>query len=93
MFYDRLRQELTQLQSDGLFKSERALSSAQSAQITVDAASPRAMVNLCSNNYLGLANDPRLIAAAKAALDSHGLGLASVRFYLWHPGPSPEPRG
>ena len=80
MFYDRLRQELTQLQSDGLFKSERALSSAQSAQITVDAASPRAMVNLCSNNYLGLANDPRLIAAAKAALDSHGLGLASVRF-------------
>ena len=80
MFYDRLRQELTQLQTDSLFKIERALSSAQSAQITVDAAPPRSMVNLCSNNYLGLANDPRLIAAAKAALDSHGLGLASVRF-------------
>jgi glycine C-acetyltransferase len=80
MLYDRLHKELDQLRSSGLFKQERALASAQHAQIRVGSAEPRPLVNMCANNYLGFANDPRLIKVAKDALDSHGLGVASVRF-------------
>lgn len=80
MLYDRLHKELDQLRSSGLFKQERPLASAQHAQIRVGSAEPRPLVNMCANNYLGFANDPRLIKVAKDALDSHGLGVASVRF-------------
>lgn len=80
MLYDRLHKELDQLRSSGLFKQERALASAQHAQIRVGSTEPRRLVNMCANNYLGLANDQRLISVAKDALDSHGLGVASVRF-------------
>ncbi len=80
MLYDRLHKELDQLRSSGLFKQERALASAQHAQIRVGSTEPRRLVNMCANNYLGFANDPRLINVAKDALDSHGLGVASVRF-------------
>lgn len=63
-------------------KRERKITSPQSSSIIVDdpAKGPTRMLNLCSNNYLGLADDARLISAAKTAMDSHGFGMASVRF-------------
>jgi glycine C-acetyltransferase len=73
----RLRQELDEIRSANLWKEERVLESPQGATIRVGG---KDVICLCANNYLGLANDPRLRAAAKAAIDSHGLGLASVRF-------------
>ncbi|HEY8667681.1 MAG TPA: glycine C-acetyltransferase [Tepidisphaeraceae bacterium] len=69
---------LREIADAGLMKRERILVSPQEARITV--AGGREVLNLCANNYLGLADDPRLIAAAKEALDKWGLGLASVRF-------------
>lgn len=72
---------LAQITSDGLLKSERAIVGHQGAHVAVGGAgAAQDLINLCANNYLGLADDPRLIAAAKAALDSHGFGMASVRF-------------
>jgi glycine C-acetyltransferase len=76
-----LSDETEQLHSQGLFKSERIIVSPQQADITVhNANDDRQVINLCANNYLGLANHPRLIKAAHEALDRHGLGMASVRF-------------
>jgi glycine C-acetyltransferase len=66
------------LKGQGLYKSERIIVSPQQAEITVD--SGKTVINLCANNYLGLANHPTLIKAAHEALDRYGLGLASVRF-------------
>lgn len=77
-FYRQLEEDLDQARADGLFKEERILTSAQQAKITVAGGQP--VINFCANNYLGLANHPQLIAAAKAGLDSHGFGMASVRF-------------
>ena len=77
-FYDRLNTELAAITEQGLKKSERVIASAQSAAIGLDDG--REVLNLCANNYLGLADHPEVIAAAKAALDSHGFGMASVRF-------------
>src|SRR5690349_14742595 len=74
---DELRQTLQQIRAEGLEKPERVLSSPQSAHIEVNG---RQVLNLCANNYLGLADDPRLVEAAKAALDRWGFGMASVRF-------------
>jgi glycine C-acetyltransferase len=69
------------LKEQGLFKSERIITSPQQAEIRVTAANDtRGVINLCANNYLGLANHPTLIKAAHEALDKYGLGLASVRF-------------
>lgn len=73
----RLTQELDEIRSGGLWKEERVLLGPQGARIRVG---DREVLCLCANNYLGLANDPELVAAAKAAVDSHGLGLSSVRF-------------
>jgi glycine C-acetyltransferase len=73
----RFRQELDEIRTAGLWKEERVLQSPQGAWITVNG---KQVLCLCANNYLGLANDPGLRTAAKAAIDSHGLGLASVRF-------------
>jgi glycine C-acetyltransferase len=73
----RLRAELDEIRSNGLYKEERVLASPQGARIKVKG---KEVLCLCANNYLGLANDGELIAAAKHAIDSHGLGLASVRF-------------
>jgi len=70
--------ELDQIRADGLFKGERVLSSPQGARVRV--AGGTSVLNLCANNYLGLANHPEVVAAAKTALDDWGLGLASVRF-------------
>ncbi len=77
-----LAAEAQALETQGLFKSERIIVSPQEAEIRVEAANSnaRSVINLCANNYLGLANHPTLIAAAHKALDDHGLGMASVRF-------------
>jgi glycine C-acetyltransferase len=69
---------LDQLEAEGLFKRERIIASPQSAEIRL--ADGRQVLNFCANNYLGLADHPRLIEAAKRALDTHGFGMASVRF-------------
>ena len=66
------------LVDDGLFKHERVIASPQSAHI--DLVDGRSVLNLCANNYLGLADHPAIVAAAHAALDQHGYGMASVRF-------------
>jgi len=69
---------LDTLQSQGLLKQERIITSAQSAEIRLDNGAT--VLNFCANNYLGLADNPEIIQAAKDALDSHGFGMASVRF-------------
>ena len=76
-FLDHLSAELDGLKSAGLYKSERVISSMQSASIVTDG---REVLNFCANNYLGLADSEELRAAAKAALDRYGYGMASVRF-------------
>ena len=74
----RYAAQLEGLREQGLFKAERIITSPQSAEIEL--ADGRRVLNFCANNYLGLADHPEVIAAAKAALDSHGFGMASVRF-------------
>ena len=69
--------ELQKLRDAGLYKAERVMSSPQQALIT---ANGKQVLNFCANNYLGLSNDPRLVQAAKDALDRYGFGLSSVRF-------------
>ncbi|MGK3114477.1 glycine C-acetyltransferase [Candidatus Pantoea formicae] len=77
-FYSQIRQQLETTRQDGLFKQERTITSAQQAEINVSNSPP--VINFCANNYLGLANHPALIQAAKEGMDSHGFGMASVRF-------------
>ena len=74
----RLGDTLASIRADGLFKSERIITSPQSAEIEL--AGGQRVLNFCANNYLGLADHPAVIQAAKDALDSHGFGMASVRF-------------
>jgi glycine C-acetyltransferase len=74
-----LTAEMAAMRSAGTHKTERVITSAQGARVSV-ASSPAPVLNMCANNYLGLSNHPALVAAAKAALDSHGFGLSSVRF-------------
>jgi len=77
------RQELDAARSAGLLREERYIHSAQAAEIDVEfpsGAEPRHVVNLCSNNYLGLSSHPEVIAAAHAGLETRGYGLSSVRF-------------
>jgi glycine C-acetyltransferase len=76
-FLTHIRSTLTAIEAEGLTKRERPISGAQGAHIHVNG---REMLNLCANNYLGLADHPGLIAAAKAAMDADGYGMASVRF-------------
>lgn len=73
-----LTQELTGIREAGLYKDERVITSPQRADITVGSGDE--VLNFCANNYLGLADDARLIEAAKRAMDSHGYGMSSVRF-------------
>jgi glycine C-acetyltransferase len=77
-FQEFLAQELTAIQDAGLYKNERIIVSPQGAEITL--ANGKKALNFCANNYLGLSNNPQLVAAAKVALDSHGYGMSSVRF-------------
>ena len=75
---DRYAAELDSIREQGLFKAERVITSPQSARITLEDG--RSVLNFCANNYLGLADNAEVIQAAKDALDSHGFGMASVRF-------------
>ena len=77
-FEKQLSQTLEEIKSQGLYKTERIITSPQDAHIKV--AGGKEVLNMCANNYLGLADHPELIKAAKKALDDHGLGMASVRF-------------
>ena len=76
-FKSHLETQLCEIQDAGLYKKERIIQSAQGAEIEVNG---KKVLNFCANNYLGLSNDPRLIAAAKKALDERGYGMSSVRF-------------
>ncbi|MQQ08518.1 glycine C-acetyltransferase [Epibacterium sp. SM1979] len=76
-FYSHLSDTLSQIEADGLYKRERMITSPQAGEIQVGA---RSVINLCANNYLGLADHPDLIAAAKGAMEPKGFGMASVRF-------------
>ncbi|MER8024892.1 glycine C-acetyltransferase [Glutamicibacter protophormiae] len=79
---EQLAGELDELRTAGLFKAERHIDSAQSASILAGSLGQdaRKVLNFCANNYLGLADDPRIIEAAKQAMDERGFGMASVRF-------------
>ena len=76
-FQSHLQAELEQIKEAGLYKSERLIEGPQSAAIQV---AGKEVLNFCANNYLGLSNNPRLIAAAKKAMDERGYGMSSVRF-------------
>ncbi|MDB9788114.1 aminotransferase class I/II-fold pyridoxal phosphate-dependent enzyme, partial [Flavobacteriaceae bacterium] len=73
----RLTKELEEVKISGRYKKERVISSNQSSEINVN---NNKVLNFCANNYLGLASDPDIIKRAKDTLDSHGFGMASVRF-------------
>ncbi|MFH4665164.1 glycine C-acetyltransferase [Vibrio cidicii] len=77
-FYQQIRNQLEEVKAEGLYKSERIITSDQQAAVKI--ASGEEVLNFCANNYLGLANHPALIEAAKEGMDSHGFGMASVRF-------------
>ncbi len=77
-FEQQLAQTLDEIRSQGLYKTERIITTPQDAHIAVSGG--KKVLNFCANNYLGLADHPALIAAAKEALDTHGFGMASVRF-------------
>ena len=77
-FYQRLSGQLEDIRTEGLYKEERVITSPQQAEIRVGRGEE--VINFCANNYLGLANSPELIEAAKRGLDRYGFGLASVRF-------------
>lgn len=80
-FLDRLAAQTEALKGEGLFKQERLIAGPQQAAIRVRSnGSAREVINLCANNYLGLANDPAIVQAAHEALDEFGYGMASVRF-------------
>jgi glycine C-acetyltransferase len=77
-YLDHVRATLERIRADGFYKTERVIASPQSPRLTL--ADGREVVNFCANNYLGLADDARLLQAAKEGLDRHGFGMASVRF-------------
>src|SRR5438045_4017839 len=77
-FEKQLSQTLEASKSQGLFKTERVITSPQEAHISITGG--KSVLNMCANNYLGLADHPALIAAAKEALDTRGFGMATVRF-------------
>src|ERR1700726_3707359 len=77
-FQKQISQTLEEIKGQGLFKTERVITSPQEAHISITGG--KRVLNMCANNYLGLADHPALIAPAKEALDSHGFGMASVRF-------------
>jgi len=78
LFIDHLRSELEDVRDAGLYKDERVITSAQQARVAISSGTE--VLNFCANNYLGLANHSDLIGAARHGLESHGFGMASVRF-------------
>jgi len=77
-FKDHLQQQLNEIKEAGLYKNERVIVSPQNAEIKINTG--QNVLNFCANNYLGLSDHPRLLAAAKKSLDTHGFGMSSVRF-------------
>jgi glycine C-acetyltransferase len=77
-FKHKLEQELQSIAEAGLFKKERVITSPQAAEITI--AGGKKVLNFCANNYLGLSSHPKVLQAAKDAIDTHGFGMSSVRF-------------
>ena len=77
-FYRHLDATLAQIRDDGFFKRERLIATPQSSTLRLESGAE--VINFCANNYLGLADDARLVAAAKRGLDDYGFGMASVRF-------------
>jgi glycine C-acetyltransferase len=77
-FLDSLRSQIQELKSQGLYKEEREITSPQDANIIV--AKGQKVLNLCANNYLGLANHPEIVKSAQKGMETHGFGMASVRF-------------
>ncbi|QUJ67280.1 glycine C-acetyltransferase [Photobacterium sp. GJ3] len=77
-FYQQIADQIQEVKAEGLYKSERVITSAQKADIQITSGDQ--VLNFCANNYLGLANHPALIEAAKQGMDEHGFGMASVRF-------------
>ncbi|MGF1833256.1 glycine C-acetyltransferase [Photobacterium sanguinicancri] len=77
-FYQQIQNQIEEVKSEGLYKSERIITSAQKAAVSISTGEE--VLNFCANNYLGLANHPELVKAAKAGMDEHGFGMASVRF-------------
>ena len=73
-----LANELKTIEENGLFKKERIITSAQDAVIKLNTG--QEVINFCANNYLGLSSHPRVVEAAKRAIDTHGFGMSSVRF-------------
>lgn len=76
-FLSHLQNALAQIKDDGLYKTERIITSSQSAEIE---ANGKKLLNFCANNYLGLSNNPEVIKASQEIMDSHGYGMSSVRF-------------
>src|SRR6188472_2640974 len=76
-FVQRIAKEVEEIKTSGLYKTERIISSPQGAEITVN---NKTVLNFCANNYLGLSSHPKVVEAAKKAIDSHGYGMSSVRF-------------
>ncbi|EKB49613.1 glycine C-acetyltransferase [Cecembia lonarensis] len=74
----KLEKELKEIESAGLFKRERVITSPQSAEISISGG--KKVLNFCANNYLGLSSHPKVVDAAKKAIDTHGFGMSSVRF-------------
>ncbi|HPF47427.1 MAG: glycine C-acetyltransferase [Alphaproteobacteria bacterium] len=79
-YQDFLSEKLDELKAEGLYKSERVITTPQSAAVKVKESGDNEFINFCANNYLGLSNDPILVSTAKEALDKYGYGMSSVRF-------------
>ncbi len=77
-FINHLNTQISDIKDQGLYKAERIITSAQQPELKV--CDDQSVINFCANNYLGLANHPEIIAAAKSGMDEHGYGMASVRF-------------
>ena len=75
-----LNDQISTLKAEGLYKSERVITTPQQAAVKVDSSNDDEFINFCANNYLGLSNDPVLVKTAKDALDQYGYGMSSVRF-------------
>ena len=73
-----LEKELQEIKDNGLYKTERIIASPQGADIKLNTG--QEVINFCANNYLGLSSHPKVIEAAKKAIDTHGYGMSSVRF-------------
>ena len=78
VFYQQIQQQIEEVKAEGLYKSERVITSQQQAAVKISTGEE--VLNFCANNYLGLANHPALIEAGKSGMDEHGFGMASVRF-------------